>query len=142
MKSKGFVLILRTLIREECKKILKEEVSKLRAELLTEFIISSPVKKAVKPETSIVKNVEPVVSRPKPTNTKKYSSDSMINELLRETVVDSQFTSVPIDVTGISMMGGDVTMEPPIEAIPASVTDTFVKDYSKVLKKSYEKRPS
>jgi len=131
MKSKDFLLVLRHIIREENRKVIKEEIKLLKEELtlLIEGKQQSPSSKKQNIDT-ILSSINTTVPTKSPS--RKYTDNKMINELLQSTSVDSGFKSaMPITMTG----------EPiPAEAVSDDLTAQFAnRDYSKVLKLSLEK---
>lgn len=127
MKSKDFLLVLRHIIREENRKVIKEEMKLLKEELT--LLIEG---KQTSTNIITTKNPSFDVSRKPiaPVNKKKYTDNAMINELLQSTKLDG-FQAAPV------VMSGE---EIPAEAVSDDATAQFAnRDYSKVLKLSLEK---
>jgi len=127
MKSKDFLLVLRHIIREENRKVIKEEIKLLKEELT--LLIEGK-----QTSTNIITTKKPSfdVSRKPigPVNKKKYTDNAMINELLQSTKLDG-FQAAPV------VMSGE---EIPAEAVSDDATAQFANtDYSKVLKLSLQK---
>lgn len=130
MKSKDFLLVLRHIIREENRKVIKEEIKLLKEEIT--LLIEG--KKQLSTSSTVRKNeydtIISSINTPKKVTNKKYTDNPMINELLQSTKLDG-FQATPV------MMGGE---EIPAEAVSDDATAQFAnRDYSKVLKLSLEK---
>lgn len=138
MKASDFIKILRKVVRDEVRTIVKEEIKALKP-LLTE---SKPVIKA-KPQQPIA---QPKRSSP------LVALDGPLGEILRETAMSMQSTPEPAEewpemnqgTYTSDMLGADINEDGFIEQPRSNVgnyermngdpTAAFMRDYSKVMK--------
>ena len=134
MKSDKLKLFIRKMVREEVAMAIHEVITELK----------QPIKKQVNQIEPKKKIVE-----------KSFSSNSVLNDILNETaesnewqtmgggvydssraheVMQKQYGQQSMDMEAAAGIGVD------LNKVNASTTDFLNKDYSKVLKKSYEKR--
>tara|TARA_R110000868_G_scaffold354932_11_gene616215 strand:- start:8191 stop:8643 length:453 start_codon:yes stop_codon:yes gene_type:complete len=141
MNTKDFVKVLRAVIREEVRSAVRQEVKDILIESLQQaakpVIDSRPVRQA-KP----MKNNTPAP--------KRYSGNSIIDQVLNETKLTSDFRQSPDvsewpemnyttqDLTShaapTSIMNMDV--EDDFDSLPATAAPSFMKDYSQLMKKA------
>lgn len=137
MKAKEFISVLRTLIREEVRAAVRQELNEVLAEG------KRPVNTTLK-STQVAK---------KPTQqTKKYTGNPMLDQVLNETRLTSDFRQ-PANV-GYDDFGSFTTNNIPTQAMPTSMMDMdisddyesplpemspslpFMKDYTQLMKKA------
>lgn len=142
MKSTDFIKILREVVKKEVRSVIREE---LQSALKPSSVTESYTKEAPKPQRSF-----------KPVTNNTAIQNSPIKSILEETALSmrsGEASAIP-EEDGWQDMGGMMTADQAQgfghmaqhnnqthftqHNIPSS-TDAFVKDYSQVLKSSYEK---
>lgn len=118
MKAKEFISVLRTLIREEVRAAVRQELN----EMLTEG------KKSV----NATQQIKSIVASKKPTQvTKRYTGNSVLDQVLNETRLTSDFRQ-SADV-GYDDFGSFTTNNVPTQAMPSMMDMDISEDYESPL---------
>ena len=141
MKGSEFITLLRKVIREEVRTVVKEELKAIKPLLAERKVVQKPA--ATQPVTT-----KPLQKRSMPI----VSIDGALGDILRETAENMHRQPIQDDAEWPDMNGGPVTMDSMpgmmgmqsanvgrAEAINGDPTAAFMKDYSGLMKSADEK---
>lgn len=149
MKAINFIKVLRKIIREEVKQVVREELKSVKP-LISERhrYTATPIKKVVKPDS--------IKQEPARRNYPLVTIDGALGDILNETANSmynnqEQYEEWP-DMNGgpvtsehvgdMDMMNGFSTPQQAYSNMSGDPANMFMKDYSKVLKSAEEKSQS
>ena len=151
MKAKTFESLIRKVVREEIDYALRREIKSLKEDLRDELKptiveqIQSPINTSSEPIPEVVKSSlkEKIMGNipTKPKQTRNFTSNSTLNDLLNETAQGNTNTQTGVQPVSLSQpfaSGAPLPMN--TQGMPPEVANAVTRDYSSLMKAINKKK--
>jgi len=151
MKAKTFESLIRKVVREEIDYALRREIKSLKEDLRDELKptiveqIQNPINTSSEPIPEVVKSSlkEKIMGNipTKPKQTRNFTSNSTLNDLLNETAQGNTNTQTGVQPVSLSQpfaSGAPLPMN--TQGMPPEVANAVTRDYSSLMKAINKKK--